>query len=373
MNDAFALVFAGQGNPELRELIEMRSVAALPVGGRYRVIDFLLSNLSNSAVRAVGLITTRNYKSLMDHIGGGKPWGLGGKTNGMFVLPGAVYGRRTFNSKLQLRDLLVNRPFLERSGDVRMVIASTSRIMKIDYDKVATFHDHIGADITLVYKKNFATPGDPYSPALELDEDGRVIGVSYSEAKPCNCYLESLIIDNQLLLNFMTWYSAMDYMGIMDLVAENLKQFKVYAYEFDGYVGAVDDLKGYFYRSMELLDPAIAEELLGGEKPIATKTQDYPPTKYAATAKVSNSLIASGSIIEGTVENSIISRSVYVGPGAVVRNCVLMPSTEIGREANLNYVICDKRAKVADFVTLAGTHDAPFAMGKQQVAEINVR
>ena len=373
MKDLIGLVCTNYDGTGFGPLTADRPVASLPFGGRYRLIDFPLSNMVSSGITSLGVITPYMYRSLLDHIGGGKPWGLGGKTNGMFVLPGAVYGRRTFNSKLQLRDLLVNRPFLERSGDVRMVIASTSRIMKIDYDKVATFHDHIGADITLVYKKNFATPGDPYSPALELDEDGRVIGVSYSEAKPCNCYLESLIIDNQLLLNFMTWYSAMDYMGIMDLVAENLKQFKVYAYEFDGYVGAVDDLKGYFYRSMELLDPAIAEELLGVEKPIATKTQDYPPTKYAATAKVSNSLIASGSIIEGTVENSIISRSVYVGPGAVVRNCVLMPSTEIGREANLNYVICDKRAKVADFVTLAGTHDAPFAMGKQQVAEINVR
>ena len=176
-----------------------------------------------------------------------------------------------------------------------------------------------------------------------------------------------IVIDNELLVKLLNWYSAMGHLGFTDVVRENLKQFKVYGYAFDGYVGAVDDLHTFMSCSMDMLHEEVANELFTGERPIGTKPQDYPPAKYGKDAKVTNSLIASGCIVEGTVENSIISRSCHIGPGAVIRNSVLMPSVTVGREANLNYVVCDKRAAVADFVTMAGTEDAPFAVAKQEI------
>ena len=367
MKELFGLIYTNYEGTEFGPLTEDRPVASLPFGGRYRLVDFPLSNMVNSGINNVGVITPYMYRSLMDHISGGKSWGLGGKTNGLYVLPGTVYGRRTSNNKLTLRDLLNNTSFLNRCGDARLVITSSSRIMNIDYTQVSTFHEHIGADITLVYKKDFATPNDPDSPALELAEDGRVIGISASGGKPCNNYLQCIVMDNALLVNILNWYSAMGHLGMTDVVRENLKQFKVYAYAFDGYVGAVDDLVSFMRCSMDMLREDVSKELYTGERSISTKPQDYPPAKYGKDAKVSNSLIASGCIIEGTVENSIISRSCHIGPGAVIRNSVLMPSVTVGREANLNHVICDKRAAVADFVTMAGTEDAPFAVAKQGV------
>ncbi len=371
MNDLMGLICTNYEESGFGTLVSDRPVASLPFGGRYRLVDFPLSNMVNSGIHTVGLITPYMYRSLLDHVGSGKAWELGGKTSGLFILPGTIYGQRAGAGKLIMRDLQVNRPFFEKGGGSRIAVSASSRIMNIDYRKVATYHDHCDAHITLIYKKNFAV-SDPGVPALTIDEAGRVTAIEDGGGKPCNCYLDSFIISAPLLLNLTKWYSAMGFVDILDIFKDNLKMFKVYAYEFDGYVGAVDDLKSYMHCSMDLLSHDVREELFRADRPISTKVQDHPPAKYGKNAKIINSYIASGSIIEGHVENSIISRSVYIGPDAVVKNSIVMPDCTIGREAKIDYVICDKRVKIEDFVILSGTEDAPLSIGKGKLGEADL-
>jgi len=368
MKELIGLICANYEDNDFGPLTADRPVASLPFGGRYRLIDFPLSNMVNSGIKTVGLITPYMYRSLLDHVGSGKAWELGGKTSGLFILPGTIYGKRASAGKLVMRDLLVNRPFLEKGGGSHVALTGASRVMNIDYRKVAEYHSHCEAHITLIYKKDFVT-AEPGVPNLEIDETGRVVGMTDSNGQPGNCYLDSFVIDAPLLLNLTKWYSAQGFMDVLDIIRDNLKMFKVYAYEFEGYVGAVDDVKSYAQTSMDMLRREVRNELFREDMPISTKVQDHPPAKYGDDAKVVNSFIASGSIIEGYVENSIISRSVYIGPGAVVKNSIIMPDCEVGPGARVDHVICDKNVKIKEAVTLAGTESAPLTIGKGKLNE----
>lgn len=368
MKELMGLICTNYEGKDFGTLVADRPAASLPFGGRYRLVDFPLSNMVNSGISTVGMITPYMYRSLLDHVGSGKAWELGGKTSGLFILPGTIYGQRAGAGKLIMRDLLVNSPFFEKGGGSHIAVSAASRIMNIDYRKVADYHDHCDAHITLIYKKNFVT-NDPDVPNIEIDETGRVTKIEASNGQPGNCYLDSFIIDAPLMLNLTKWYSAMGFMDIMDIIRDNLKMIKVYAYEFEGYVGAVDDLKSYMQCSLDMLKREVREELFRADRPISTKIQDHPPAKYGDHAKVVNSFIASGSIIEGYVENSIISRSVYIGPGAVVKNSIIMPDCEVGCEARIDHVICDKNVKIKDYVILSGTESAPLSIGKGRLNE----
>ena len=365
MKRMMGLVCTNYSDGDFGMLTEERPIASIPFGGRYRLVDFPLSNMVNSGINTVGLITPYMYRSLLDHVGNGKAWSLSRKVGGMFILPGSVYGVKNTQGKLLLRDVILNRAYLERTRRELVVVSGSNKIFNIDYREVAAQHEESGAVITLLYKK---VPDGAAVHDLEpvCDSRGRVTAIRNAGPGPANQYLDSFVIDRELLLKFTEWYSALGYLDIMEIIQENLDKLAVYGYEFKGYVKAIDSAADYMQASMDLLDPQVIEELFMGPRKISTKVQDAPPVKYFPTAKVSNSMIATGCIIRGTVENSIVFRGCVVEEGAVVRNSIILPHGTIDKDTMVENVICDKFVRIGDGARLFGSAHKPLIVTRKQ-------
>ena len=346
-------------------LTKERPIATIPYGGRYRLVDFPLSNMVNSGITTVGLITPHRYRSLLDHVGNGKEWALGRRVGGMFVLPGSIYGIRNATGKFLLRDLLGNHTFFERTARELVVISASSTVYNIDFRQVAEAHEKTGASVTLLYKR--ADGGVSGKNSLICDETGRVTALSgEAQEEEANVFMDAMIIDRELLLRFLDWYKNQSYLDLMDIIREDLEQIRVYGYQFDGYVRSISNASDYMDASMELLDPAVIKELFMGERQIRTKVQDAHPAKYGPNGSSRNAMIATGCVIKGTIENSIVFRGCTVGEGAVVRNSVLLPNTVLEEGVALDRVICDKSSHISKGVSLTGTVERPLIVNLRE-------
>ncbi|SHI13491.1 glucose-1-phosphate adenylyltransferase [Sporobacter termitidis DSM 10068] len=365
MKRMMGIIAANYQSDSFAQLTKDRPVASLPFGGRYRLVDFPLSNMVNSGIFTVGLITPYMYRSIMDHVGVGKEWALSRKVGGMFILPGSIYGLKNVQGKFLLRDILRNRPYLDRSNFDLVVISGCSKVFNIDFQDVAEQHTASGADITLIYKKTDAACGTKEL-YLDVAENGEVTAAHDAPIGADNCFMDAFIMSRDLLLKFISWYEETSYLDLTDIIVENLSHLYVSGYEFTGYMGNADSVACYMRCSQELLNPEVNRELFRPDRPIITKIQDSPPAKYWPAASVRNALVSSGCIIKGTVENSIIFRGVTIEEHAVVRNAVVMQNTVIHRESILENVICDKYAVIRPGVKLFGNPDAPILVGKGQ-------
>ncbi|MCI8524805.1 MAG: glucose-1-phosphate adenylyltransferase subunit GlgD [Oscillospiraceae bacterium] len=365
MKRMMGLVAANYTAEDFGLLTEERSVASLPYGGRYRLVDFPLSNMINSGINTVGLITPHLYRSLLDHVGNGKVWALGRKVGGMFILPGSTYGMRGANGKFLLRDLLGNRAYLERTTRELVVIMACNTVFNIDFRDVAAAHERTGAAVTLVHKP---VPGGTFNKHLAIfcDGSGRVTELRTNVPGQSNLFLDAIVIDRELLLKILDWYRNQSYLDLMDVINENLDQLAVYGYSFNGYIRCIDSAVDYMAASMELLNPAVIQELFMGERRIHTKVQDAHPAKYGPNAVMKNALVATGCIIDGTVENSIVFRGCSVGEGAVIRNSILMPHTVLEKGVAVDRVICDKFVRITEGVSLCGTAEKPLIVTRKQ-------
>ena len=219
--------------------------------------------------------------------------------------------------------------------------------------------------MTLIYKK--VRSGDTaHGLFLELTPTGTVTGIHSTASGEANCFLDSMLISRKLVLDFIECYQNLGYIDIMDILATSLGQIQVNSWCYGGYEHAVDNAEDYMHVSLDLLRPEVQAELFAEDRPVLTKTQDSPPAKYLPGANVKNSLVAASCILEGTVENSILFRSVKIGKGAVVRNSVLMQHCTIGGGAVVENVICDKNVKISPDVKLSGSEKKPFVIGKKQ-------
>lgn len=365
MKRMMGLVCTNYTNEDFGMLTEERPVAALPFGGRYRLVDFPLSNMVNSGINTVGLVTPYMYRSLLDHVGNGKAWSLNRKVGGMFILPGSIYGLKNANGKFLLRDVIQNRAYLERARRDLVVVSGSNKIFNIDYREVAEQHEKSGAVITLLYKK---IPDGSAVRDLEpvCDGRGRVTDIRSAGVGAANQYMDSFIIDRELLLKLTEWYSALGYLDMVEIIRENLDKLPVFGYEFKGYMRAIDSAADYMAASMDLLDPQIMSELFMGDRRVSTKVQDAPPVKYFPSATVHNSLIATGCIVKGTVEDSIIFRGCMIEEGAVIRNSVVMPNSVIDKDVLVENVICDKFVNIGDGVRLFGSAQKPLIITRKQ-------
>ena len=365
MDTVIGLISTNYNSADFGALLENRCFASLPFGGRYRLIDFALSNMVNSGIRTVGLITSRRFRSLLDHVGIGTEWGLSRKVGGLFMLPGSAYGFASERGKFILRDLLANREFIDRDSADYVLISASNKIFNTDFTPMIRHHIASGADCTFLYKPVTDT-GNAIGPYLLLDDAGEVIGHTMTSLVGGNRFMDCMIINKSLLYRIMDGFSEMGHLDLMALLLDNLRQLRIGSYPFYGYLGCVDTIQDYVACSRDLFDRTITRELFWGQNKIYTKVQDSPPTKYLTGSRVANSYISSGCIIEGTVENSILFRKVHVKKGAVVRNCIIMQRGIIGEHAFMENVICDKFVTISSHVTLTGTPDNSFLVEKHQ-------
>lgn len=339
MKKTIGLISANYIAPEIDACIKERALAALPFGARYRLIDFPLSNMKNSGVSSVGIIMPFNNRSLIDHVGTGKAWGFGRKTNNLFMLPGSVYGKRNNTDKFLLRDIIMNFRFIDYDNADYVILSGVNTIFNMDYRPLIEAHENSGNDLTRVY----------------------------GEVRGEEVFLDCLIINRTFLIDIASWFSNLDFMGINEIVDKHLGDAGIGKYVFEGKTIEINSMTDYLQAHLWLLDSDLRKELFHPDRQIYTNVQDRAPTFYAPSSKIKNSLVAAGCIIEGEVENSVIFRSSYIHKGAVVKNSVLMQHCNVGEGAQLNHFVCDKRVNVMENVRIEGTEESPYFAQKGQI------
>jgi glucose-1-phosphate adenylyltransferase len=367
MNDLHGILLAYRSNISLRELVQHRNICSIPFGGRYRVIDFMLSNFVNAGVSDVGLIVHSSYQSLLDHVGSGKDWDLSRKHGGLHILPPFGYAESsTGGDYLGRMDALAGvRSYLSKIRQDFVVIASGDIVANLPIADAFEQHLRTGADITAICTHHH-TGDSPSCTYFTVGSDGRVADVAVHPNTPAGCEsLECYIMSTSLLLSLTDYAAAHKVHSFSEGVLLGMSgNLSISPYLYDGHVARFRTVPSYFAKSMELLDPAVQACLFDPARPIRTKDQSNPSTYYGPEARSSGSLIADGCIIEGTVENSILFRGVRIGKGCKISNCILMQSTTVQRDATLSYVVTDKNVTIHPNRTLMGHASYPLAIAK---------
>lgn len=368
-----ALMFAGINENQIPELTEERTMASVPFGCRYRLIDFSLSNVVNAGIADVAILTSHNYQSLMDHLGSGKEWDLARRHGGLHILPPffTMMNRVSGNgfAASGMETLLNARGFLEDRREDLVLLCNCDRICNIDLNVMIQKHKDSGADLTLAVKRTVLHEKQQDVAIVHSDRNGKIVEVADgndgSNGK-VDISMQYLVIDRRLLLNLLTEMSVHGFSNFSrDFLTRNAKKYDFRIFRYECYFGTMESISDYYTRSMELLRPEIRAELLEEKnRPIFTKVHNSVPATYRDGCMVKNSLIADGCVIEGIVENSIISRGVHVGKNTSIENCIIMQDTIIGDNVYLNCVVTDKNVVIRDGRVLSGHESRPFYINK---------
>ena len=346
------------------ELTNKRTMASIPFGGRYRQVDFALSNLACAGVRHVGIISRHNYQSLMNHIGDGEEWGLELGEGGLeFLTPYAQTAVGTYRGKLE--SVMNAMDFLEYGDEDELVVMTDSAVLSnIDLRAVVDAHVASGKDVTVVTKAGICNGEKKIDLALKV-EDGEIKDMAVDYVAPAE-YVASMdifVLSKKFLIKAVSGLIARDKFHMdRDLVMGGWNRgiVTVNTYAFEGVAMFNESVEEYFAHSMDLIKKDVRADLFGGAHPVYTKVRDRVPTYYGETCEIENSLIADGCMLEGEVENSILFREVTIGKGAEVENCILFNDAVIGEGAELKYVILDKNVTVTPGAKLIGTKNSPI-------------
>lgn len=364
MATTVGVIFSSINEEDIPELTKVRSTGAIPFGGRYRLVDFTLSNMVNSGITSVGMITKNNYQSLMDHLGSGKNWDLARKEGGLTLLPPYSDETETLY-KNRLEALKGSMAFLRKAKEDFVVLADSDAIYKLDYSKIIESHIKNNADITMVYHEHELVKSHYYL-TFETDKNDKItdIQINASGRGIKKNYINVMVARTSFLLRLIQNAIQHGYTSFgRDILSPGVITYNLYAYKFDGYYANINSLCAYFNANMDLLKSDVRNEIFG-DRSVYTKVYDSAPAKFTDTAIVKNSLIADGCLIEGKIENSILFRGVKIGKGAVVTNCILMTDAIVGENCNLSYVISDKNSVIRDKRVLAGCEIYPYFINK---------
>lgn len=369
-NNVLGIIHSQAFDSTIQELTSMRTFASVPFGCRYRFIDFPLSNMVNAGMTEVGIITKENYQSLMDHIGSGKPWDLARKREGLYILPpyntssinAAGYGNR-------VEAIYANMDFLRHSRQEYVVLTDSNSVYNFDFTELFDFHTEHEADITVVYKHG-KVPNLDNMQILTMNDSGLITDVSIGNAGDAEVdYSFNIYVMRKSLLEYLVKsavaHSATSF--AKDIIQANVGNLKIVGFEIPGYAEMIDSVRTYYNISMELLKPENRKALLDPKNPIVTKVADNVPALYGEHSTVSNSLLADGCTIEGTVENSLLFRGVVVEKGAVVKNSILMQGTTIHAGAKVDSIIADKNVTISASRNLSGDPSYPIYFTKNSV------
>lgn len=371
MNDLHGILFAYHSDADLGELTRPRNTCSLAFGGRYRLIDFMLSSYVNAGITDVGLIVHESYQSLLDHLGSGKDWELSRKHGGLRILPPFGYAEKGVGTYRGNMEALAGvYSYLQNIRQDYVIMGWGDIAVNLPVAEILEKHLDSGADVTVVCTKDMK--GAPRRTTyVSTDASGKVTDLSFNPSESAGDSLESLevyIISKKLLLETVDYCAAHDIHNFgRGVLLPKLDSMKVMAYVHNGYAARFQSVVGYFERSMELIDSAVRSDLFNPARPIRTKDMSNPSTYYGPDSKAVNALVSDGCRIDGEVENSVLSRGVIVEAGAKVINSVLMQGTVVKAGATLAYVVADKNVTINQDRVLMGHSNYPLAIGKGTV------
>ncbi len=369
MKDVMGIIYTGERDSYLRELTTMRAVAAVPVAGRYRVIDFLVSSFVNSDIPNVGVIMQKNYHSLMDHLGSGKEWDLHGKNDGLFILPPFLTSDNIGVYQGSLEALHANLGYIRRSRQDYVLLTNSLIVFNADFRDMVRTYEKSGADVCMMYTKNPEMQRMEHGIYLDVDEQGFVLDMEIDPTKPRyeNTSLEVTFLKKDLLMNLIDRGVSRGYHDLMRNVFQRMIRdagLRVAGYEYKQPCYRIDSIQSYFHFNMEVIRPEIRNSLFCDARPVYTKLRDEMPARYLDHAVMSNSIVADGCIVDGEVTHSVLFRGVKIGRGARVKNCIVMQDSVIEENVVLENCILDKQAIIKKGGKLIGPPSYPIVISK---------
>ncbi len=368
MKDMMGIIFSGSNETNLNELTERRSISALPFGGRYRLIDFILSNMVNSGMVKIGVMTQINYFSLMDHLGSGAAWDLNRKHHGLFILPPYIRGM-TYVSAGNIDQLYGVLSFLRRGREQYVLLASGNIVCNMTFMEALDQHIETKSDITLIYNEVEKNENNLITGTIcEIDDNKHITRIEQNPRVPKTNYvgMDMFIIDRLLLIDMIEEaYAVGAHDFFRDVVLSNINKLNIHGYKFDGFVGRVESIKSYYENNMHMLQKDVRHELFESEDLIYTKVKDQGPTHFGCNSSATNCLIADGCKINGIVENSIIFRGVNIENGAVVKDSIVMQNSVIEENCELENVVIDKECTLRQGKRLIGQPNYPVILPKK--------
>lgn len=370
MQDIMGIINLSEDEAALRDLAKYRPVAAIPIAGRYRVIDFILSNMVNIGIQNVSIFTQGKSRSIVEHLGHGKAWDLDRKVDGLFVFNPYTNPKESTIHKGDIKNFIDQLDYIKYSKQKYVFLTRSYMICNLDLQHAFKHHKDSGADITMFYKEVHREKDKfLHCDTLNMSEGERVISIGRNIGKEenFNVFMEMCILKKSLFIEIIeNSISRGDAMHLKEAILKQARKLNVKGYAFDGYLGCVNSIENYYRVNMDMLDIDISKELFYKNGYIYTNVKDEPPTRYTETANVTDSIIANGCIIEGTVQRSIISRGVKIGKNAVVKDCIIMHKCIIEDGASLQHVILDKNIEISSGIQLVGAQQKPMVINKNQ-------
>lgn len=363
--NVMGIIFAN--DVSMGDLTVKRTMASLPFGGRYRQIDFHLSNMACAGIRNIGIISRHNYQSLMNHVGDAEEWGLElGEGSLEFLTPYAMSTTDRYRGKLE--NLYFAMDFLEYGSDDEdeyVVMAGSGILCNMDLTKVIAAHVESGKDITVVTKSGIANGEKQLDLAVKQDDRGNILDIAVDYAAPAD-YLASMdiFVMSKKFLKYQVKECVarnrchMDRDLVLGLWQKN--QATINVYQFDGVAMFNESIEEYFRNSLSMLNKDVRHNIFGRNHPVFTKVRDRVPSYYGEGCDIADCIVADGCILEGKAKNSVLFRQVSICEDAKVENCVIMNDTVVGKGAELKYVILDKNVTVTPGAKLIGTKQNPI-------------
>lgn len=343
---ALGIILAGGNSSRMQELSNKRAIAAMPVAGSYRAIDFALSNMSNSHVQKVAVLTQYNSRSLNEHLSSSKWWDFGRKQGGLFVFPPTITNDNGFWYRGTADAIAQNLTFLRNSHEPYVVIASGDCVYKLDYNKVLEYHIGKKADITVVTKEiNEAEELERFG-IVETTEDARITNFQEKPLTPKGSLVSTgiYVIRRRQLIELMEEAIREERFDFVKDILIRYKDAKnIYSYKMGTYWRNIASVDSYYRTNMDFLNKDIRNYFYKEYPDVYSKIDDMPPAKYNPGAVVKNSLVSSGCIINGVVENSVLFKKIFVGNHCTIKNCVILNDVHIGDNTYLENCIVESR------------------------------
>jgi len=343
---AIGIVLAGGNSSRMRELSNKRATAAMPIAGGFRSIDFVLSNMSNSHIQKVAVFTQYNAKSLNEHLNSSKWWDFGRKQGGLFVFTPTTTPENSYWYRGTADAIAQNLGFLKSSHEPYVVIASGDGVYKLDYNKVLEQHIANKADFTVV-TANIEGKDDPSRlGVIKTDETGRIIEFEEKPIKAKSYQVSTgiYIVRRRLLIDLIEKSAEEErHDFVKDILIRYKDVKKIYAYQMTDYWSNISSVDSYFRTNMDFLDYDVRNYFFKQYPDVYSKVEDLAPAKYNTGSSVKNSLVSSGCIINGTVEDSILFKKVFVGNNCVIKNSIILNDVYIGDNTYIENCIVESR------------------------------